>query len=434
MNDAEKIIAIDFDNVIAKEEENGKIGEEIPYACETIKKLTEEGWKIYIHSHRAADPKEKMNMEVWLNSRGLNIPIMEKPFARFYIDDRAIEFNDWNKVYDRLKNDIPVSVIKTPITTILPGIEEHIKMLDTPYLNESDYIAIINRLKNLYGINVTYEEFEKYNSQYLWDSKILRLANKLSANYIQEGDSVLILHGKYLGELGTVYSIKDSEAEIICDSNNKFLRFEDYMNKLKYFPYIFKKACKGPSKLVNKYYPNGLSIEKISKYYKDNFPMIYSYFEDPKIIGVFDVYGSLYRMAIEDINDINMDRLRGVYNIIPNNRCYQPLRIRRGPRFFGEFKNSLADLICALSPYVIDFKLSIEGDKGVILYLLFDKQVNEELLSNLKEVLKDFKHMDIDDNIKVVPAIDSIDVNTGLINKKVSLEDYNYPIATIEGE
>ena len=113
MNEESNVLAIDFDGVIIREGsgftrerlENRPVSGSIL----AIEKLKAEGWKIVIHSCRARDPEGKAQIINWLTRFGLydkNLEITsQKPWAKYYIDDRAIEFVNWDSVMKRLCNE-----------------------------------------------------------------------------------------------------------------------------------------------------------------------------------------------------------------------------------------------------------------------------------------------------------------------------------------
>lgn len=99
-----QIIAIDFDGVIHDKEnpvEGRRMGPPMEGAKQAIEHLVKE-FIIVIHSVWADKPKV---IEDWMNY--YEIPYDEvsniKPNAKFYIDDKAIHFNNWaavmNKIY-----------------------------------------------------------------------------------------------------------------------------------------------------------------------------------------------------------------------------------------------------------------------------------------------------------------------------------------------
>ena len=100
-----KWLAIDLDKTIAVSNyPNFKLQEPIKGAKESIDKLVAKGWKIIIHTARPWSDYDII--EKWLNK--YEIPhrriVCGKLFAKYYIDDRGIEFKgNWNKVLKKIK-------------------------------------------------------------------------------------------------------------------------------------------------------------------------------------------------------------------------------------------------------------------------------------------------------------------------------------------
>ena len=100
-----KWVAVDLDFTIAKTSgyPDFKLLEPMPGAKDALHKLTDAGWKITIHTSRPSADYETIESwcEYW------NIPFRRiecgKLLAKYYVDDRAIEFhNDWDEVYKKI--------------------------------------------------------------------------------------------------------------------------------------------------------------------------------------------------------------------------------------------------------------------------------------------------------------------------------------------
>lgn len=95
-----KKICIDFDKTIAK---NGphpeyEILEPIDGAWEALNDFYHDGWEIIIYTARPDTEYDKI--ADWLEKYDFYYDrlICGKPFAKYYIDDRAIGFNSWKQV------------------------------------------------------------------------------------------------------------------------------------------------------------------------------------------------------------------------------------------------------------------------------------------------------------------------------------------------
>lgn len=97
------ILAIDFDSTLVEWDSN-KPGEWLPGAREALDSFLNQGFEIIIHSCRPLwydgayeemrtlfDEYGYEDVKIW-NDRG-------KPFADFYIDDRALMFTTWEDTY-----------------------------------------------------------------------------------------------------------------------------------------------------------------------------------------------------------------------------------------------------------------------------------------------------------------------------------------------
>lgn len=109
-----KSIAVDFDNTIAHLEKFPAIGEPIPGVQEALQKLKDMGYEIVIYTCRAnSDQRETSAEQVKEYLDQYKIPYDRiskgsegKPMALYYIDDRAIKFdNNWDAVVQQIIKD-----------------------------------------------------------------------------------------------------------------------------------------------------------------------------------------------------------------------------------------------------------------------------------------------------------------------------------------
>tara|TARA_R100000458_G_C8176789_1_gene175269 strand:- start:181 stop:570 length:390 start_codon:yes stop_codon:yes gene_type:complete len=111
-----KQIAIDFDGVIHDSKlgfHDGTIyGNLVPGAPEALKKISK-SYDIVIYTCKARTDRPLINNKTgieliweWLEKNNLESYVKEiaseKPLATFYIDDKAIEFTEWDKTLRRL--------------------------------------------------------------------------------------------------------------------------------------------------------------------------------------------------------------------------------------------------------------------------------------------------------------------------------------------
>jgi len=99
-----KWASVDLDQTLATSKyPKFELGKPIKGAKKALEKLTEDGWKIIIYTSRGWSDYDKI--EKWLIKHKIPFRriVCGKLFARYYIDDRAIEFRgDWNEVLDKI--------------------------------------------------------------------------------------------------------------------------------------------------------------------------------------------------------------------------------------------------------------------------------------------------------------------------------------------
>lgn len=110
-------IAVDFDGTIVKHK-YPDIGEEIPFAIDTLKRMQENGCRLILWSCRTGKLLDEA--EAFCKSRGLEFYAVNKNYpeesddgpnhkvlADVYIDDRNLGgIPDWGIIYEILKGDI----------------------------------------------------------------------------------------------------------------------------------------------------------------------------------------------------------------------------------------------------------------------------------------------------------------------------------------
>ena len=113
-------IAVDFDGTIV-EHKYPEIGQEIPFATDTLKMLSKEGYRLILWSVREGD---LLNEAVeWCRARGLEFYAVNKDYpeekveynnhfsrklkADYFIDDRNIGgLPDWGQIYQMISQGI----------------------------------------------------------------------------------------------------------------------------------------------------------------------------------------------------------------------------------------------------------------------------------------------------------------------------------------
>ena len=118
------LIAVDFDGTIV-EHKYPKIGREIPFATETLRKLIEDGHRLILWTIRHGESlDEAVN---WCKERGVEFYAVNRDFEEqdaangerspkvkcdMYIDDRNIGgLPDWGTIYDMITNNLTYETI-----------------------------------------------------------------------------------------------------------------------------------------------------------------------------------------------------------------------------------------------------------------------------------------------------------------------------------
>ncbi len=105
MTQERRTLAVDIDGVVARVRDDLDYAnaEPVPGARDSLMRLRSQGWFIALHTARHFNHLETTRN--WLQKHGIPYDhlIMGKPTARFYIDDRAVEFRgDWQAVEQRV--------------------------------------------------------------------------------------------------------------------------------------------------------------------------------------------------------------------------------------------------------------------------------------------------------------------------------------------
>lgn len=102
-----KILAIDFDGVIhdISLANHPEFGPPILDAQPTILKLKRLQNRIIILSARASTPESKQLIANWLDANKIPYDVLTnvKPVADYYIDDKAVKFNNWSDLQNEIK-------------------------------------------------------------------------------------------------------------------------------------------------------------------------------------------------------------------------------------------------------------------------------------------------------------------------------------------
>lgn len=98
-------LGIDFDGVVhdhLNPQPGGKMGGLIEGASEALDELYQDGHYLIIHTVKANTPSGRKAVADWLEFFAIDYhEIAPKPDCDYYIDDKSIEFKNWNKIMDR---------------------------------------------------------------------------------------------------------------------------------------------------------------------------------------------------------------------------------------------------------------------------------------------------------------------------------------------
>jgi ribonucleotide monophosphatase NagD (HAD superfamily) len=99
----DKVISIDIDGTICTIEPDYSQCRLIPGAIEAIRKIKQSGYTIFLYTGRHINHFGVTTK--WLIENGVPYDhiVFGKPPARYYIDDRAIQFRNWEEVLERIQ-------------------------------------------------------------------------------------------------------------------------------------------------------------------------------------------------------------------------------------------------------------------------------------------------------------------------------------------
>ena len=123
------LIAVDFDGTIV-EHKYPKIGREIPFATETLKRLIQDGHRLILWTIRHGQSLQEA--VDWCKERGVEFWSVNSDFAEqdvqneerspkvkcdMYIDDRNVGgLPDWGTIYDMITNNLTYETINPALS------------------------------------------------------------------------------------------------------------------------------------------------------------------------------------------------------------------------------------------------------------------------------------------------------------------------------
>jgi uncharacterized HAD superfamily protein len=99
----DRVIAVDIDGTVATVNADYARCEVMPGARESLLELRERGFLIYLHTGRHINNHDVTVKWLADNAIPYDLIVFGKPPARYYIDDRAIAFVDWESAMSRIE-------------------------------------------------------------------------------------------------------------------------------------------------------------------------------------------------------------------------------------------------------------------------------------------------------------------------------------------
>ena len=98
----DRVIAVDIDGTICTVNPDYSRCRVLPGARESLQRLRDQGFLIYLHTGRHINQHDVTVKWLADNAIPYDLVVFGKPPARYYIDDRAIEFVDWESTMQRI--------------------------------------------------------------------------------------------------------------------------------------------------------------------------------------------------------------------------------------------------------------------------------------------------------------------------------------------
>lgn len=111
----QKVIVIDIDGTIFEYDKyiKNKWGKLINGAKDAIKEFRNKGFKIILYTARKEDERKGLINHLKIYNMSYDKLVMNKPIGDYYIDDRAIKFNDnWSDIQNDIQKSFPLGTIR----------------------------------------------------------------------------------------------------------------------------------------------------------------------------------------------------------------------------------------------------------------------------------------------------------------------------------
>ena len=234
--EAETDICVDLDQTIAQDATFPAIGEPIEGAKESLAKLQEMGYNVVIYSCRADSEEGLELVREWLDKHEIPYDSIfegEKPFSKYFIDDKAIHFDSWKNVLKQVeKSDKTASL--------------HIVAYD-----RANAAFWVDPSGKVYPVKTTHEDWFFENEQLLrtqyhydkdeigqdwWDIKTGNLVTQLLEDgWLRVGD-LFAAGRKSIGtgiEIGNLQNIPSTLIDFVSNwGKDKYFQIEDLQRRV----------------------------------------------------------------------------------------------------------------------------------------------------------------------------------------------------------
>ena len=101
--ETDEVIIIDIDGTICTVESDYSKCQVLPGAIAAIRKMQESGYRVFLYTGRHLNQFGITTK--WLAENGVPYDhlVFGKPPAKYYIDDRAIQFTSWDDALERMR-------------------------------------------------------------------------------------------------------------------------------------------------------------------------------------------------------------------------------------------------------------------------------------------------------------------------------------------
>ena len=98
----DKVIVVDLDGTVCTIEEDYSRCQPMPGSIDALRTIRQKGYKVYIYTGRHINHFELTTR--WLERNGVEYDhiVFGKPPAKYYVDDKGIQFTTWSKTLEKL--------------------------------------------------------------------------------------------------------------------------------------------------------------------------------------------------------------------------------------------------------------------------------------------------------------------------------------------